>query len=82
MKCLVCSSLFPDYMENCLSQDVIDELEHHFRFCEKCRVCFSTYRLTVMLSSKVEQPAAVSPESVERLTSLLIQRFFNGARGA
>lgn len=35
-----------------------------------------------MLSSKVEQPAAVSPESVERLTSLLIQRFFNGARGA
>ncbi len=82
MKCMVCSSLFPDYLENTLSQDVIDELEHHFTFCDRCRICFSTYRLTVRLSRTVEEPCSVNPDSVRRLTSFLLDRFFNGAHGA
>jgi hypothetical protein len=69
-------------MENNLPQDVIDELDHHFTFSDRCKVCFSTYRLTVMLSRKVEQPSCVSPESVEKLTSMLMQRLFSSAPGA
>ena len=60
MKCIVCSSLFQDYLENTLSQDIIDELNEHFKFCEKCRICFSTYSLTVKLSRKIEPPSACS----------------------
>lgn len=82
MKCMVCSSLFPDYLEKTLPQEVIDELEHNFMFCDRCRVCFSTYNLTVRLSRRVEEPCSVSPDSIRRLTSLLLDRFFNGAQGA
>lgn len=78
MKCIVCSSLFQDYLENTLSQDIIDELDHHFQFCDKCRICFKTYSLTIKLSRKIEQPCCVSPESVDRLRTMLLERFFNG----
>jgi len=78
MKCIVCSSLFQDYLENTLSQDIIDELNDHFKFCEKCRICFSTYSLTVKLSRKIEPPCCVSPEVVDKLRTMLFDRFFNG----
>jgi len=78
MKCIVCSSLFQDYLENTLSQDIIDELNEHFKFCEKCRICFSTYSLTVKLSRKIEPPCCVSLEVVDKLRTMLFDRFFNG----
>lgn len=78
MKCIVCSSLFQDYLENTLSQDIIDELNEHFKFCEKCRICFSTYSLTVKLSRKIDPPCCVSPEAVDKLRIMLFDRFFNG----
>ncbi|HPI94142.1 MAG TPA: hypothetical protein PLT09_11310 [Deltaproteobacteria bacterium] len=78
MKCIICSSLFQDYLENTLSQDIIDELNEHFQFCDKCRVCFTTYSLTIKLSKRFEQPCCVSPESVDKLRTMLLERFFNG----
>ena len=36
MKCIICSSLFQDYLENTLSQDIIDEMNNNFQLCEKC----------------------------------------------
>lgn len=78
MKCIICSSLFQDYLENTLSQDIIDELNDHFKFCDKCRICFATYSLTIKLSRKIDPPCCVSPESVDKLRTMLLDRFFNG----
>ena len=78
MKCIVCSSLFQDYLENNLSQDVIDEMNANFKICEKCKICFKTYSLTIELSQKIKQPCCVSPEVVDKLRQMLIERFFTG----
>jgi predicted anti-sigma-YlaC factor YlaD len=75
MKCIICSSLFQDYLDNTLSQDVMDELDHHFQFCERCRTRFKTYSLTIRLSRTIEQPCCPRPEIVEKMRTLLIQRF-------
>lgn len=77
MKCMICSSLFQDYMDNTLSQDIMDELNSNFQLCEKCRICFKTYSLTVELSHKAKAPCCASPESVDRLRRILMERFFN-----
>jgi hypothetical protein len=77
MKCMICSSLFQDYLENTLSQDIIDEMNNNFQLCEKCKICFKTYSLTIRLSQKIEQPCCASPESVDKLRQLLIERFFS-----
>jgi hypothetical protein len=76
MKCIVCSSLFQDYLDNTLSQDIIDEMNSKFGFCEKCKICFKTYSLTIELSQKIKQPCCVSPEVVDKLRQMLIERFF------
>ncbi|HOS97172.1 MAG TPA: zf-HC2 domain-containing protein [Deltaproteobacteria bacterium] len=75
MKCIICSSLFQDYLDNTLSQDIMDELDHHFRICEKCCTCFKTYSLTIRLSRSIEQPCCPRPETIEKMRTLLIQRF-------
>ncbi len=77
MKCMICSSLFQDYLDNTLSQDVIDELNSNFQLCEKCRVCFRTYSLTIELSHKAKETGCASQESVDRLRRLLLERFFS-----
>jgi hypothetical protein len=76
MNCMICSSLFQEYMENTISQDLIDELKSKINECEKCRVCFKTYSLTIVLSRKAEQPCSLSPEMMTRLRAMLIERFF------
>jgi hypothetical protein len=76
MNCRICSSLFQEYLENTISQDLIDELKTQIELCDKCRVCFKTYTLTVQLSRKIEQPCCVSPEVIDRLRSMLLERFF------
>lgn len=76
MKCIVCSSLFQDYLDNTLSQDIIDEMNSKFGVCEKCKICFKTYSLTIELSHKMEQPCCVNPEVVDKLRQLLLERFF------
>ncbi len=77
MKCIICSSLFQDYLENTLSQDIIDEMNNNFQLCEKCKVCFKTYSLTIRLSQKIEQPCCVSPETMDKLRQMLIEKFFS-----
>lgn len=77
MKCMICSSLFQDYLEKTLSQDIIDELDHHFKLCEKCCTCFKTYTLTIRLSRTIDQPCCPSTEAVDRMKSMLIARFFS-----
>jgi len=77
MKCTICSSLFQDYLDNTLSQDIIDEMNHTFQLCEKCKICFKTYSLTIRLSQQVKQPCCVNPETVEKLRAILIERFFS-----
>lgn len=77
MKCNICSSLFQDYMDNTLSQDIIDELNNSFQVCEKCRVCFRTYSLTIQLSHQAKEQCCASPESVDKLRRMLIERFFS-----
>jgi hypothetical protein len=42
MNCRICSSLFQEYLENTISQDLIDELKIQIELCDKCRVCFKT----------------------------------------
>jgi len=76
MKCIICSSLFQDYMENTLSQDIIDEMNTNFKVFKKCKICFKTYSLTIELSQKIKQPCCVSPEVVDKLRQMLIERFF------
>jgi hypothetical protein len=76
MNCRICSSLFQEYLENTISQDLIDELKSKISECEKCRVCFKTYSLTIILSKKAEQPCSLSPEMMNKLRSMLIERFF------
>jgi hypothetical protein len=78
MKCIVCSSLFQDYLEKTLSQDIIDEMDTNFKGCEKCKICFRTYSLTIELSQKIKPPCCVNPEVVDRLRQMLIERFFTG----
>ncbi len=77
MKCRICSSLFQDYLENTLSQDIIDEMNNTFKDCEKCKICFKTYSLTIRLSQKAKEPCCVDQRTVERLRDLLLERFFS-----
>jgi hypothetical protein len=77
MKCMICSSLFQDYLDKTLSQDIMDEMNNNFKLCEKCRVCFKTYSLTIRLSRKIEEPCSVSSETVDRLRAMLLERFFS-----
>ncbi|MCE5274585.1 MAG: zf-HC2 domain-containing protein [Syntrophaceae bacterium] len=77
MNCRICSSLFQEYLENTISQDLMDELRSHIELCERCRVCFKTYSLTIQLSGRIEQPCCVSPEAMDRLKAMLLQRFFS-----
>jgi hypothetical protein len=77
MNCRICSSLFQDYLENTISQDLIDELRSQIDLCEKCRVCFKTYILTIQLSGKVDQPCCVRPEVMDRLRTMLLEKFFS-----
>ncbi len=76
MNCRICSSLFQQYLENTISQDLIDDLKNQNGECEKCRVCFKTYSLTIILSKKAEQPCCLSPEMMNRLRAMLLERFF------
>ncbi len=77
MNCRICSSLFQEYLENTISQDLIDELRSKIEQCEKCRVCFKTYMLTVQLSRKIEKPCCLSSEVMDRLRTMLIERFYS-----
>lgn len=79
MNCRICSSLFQEYLENTISQDLIDDLKNQISECEKCRVCFKTYSLTIILSKKAEQPCCLSPEMMNRLRAMLLARFFSKA---
>jgi predicted anti-sigma-YlaC factor YlaD len=75
MNCKICSALFQEYLENTLSEDLINELNNHLKVCEKCGIFFRTYSLTVTLSRQVEPPCCVSPEKIDRLMALLSERF-------
>ncbi|MGC9324411.1 MAG: anti-sigma factor family protein [Desulfomonilia bacterium] len=74
MNCKLCSRLFQEYLEDTLPEEVIQELKIHLEMCERCRVFYRTYSLTVSLSSRVEQPCCPSTEMMERLTTLLCER--------
>ena len=76
MNCKICSKLLAEYLDNNISEELMNDLNNHFKECERCRIFFRTYSLTVTLSRKVETPCCVSPEKIQRLTSLLYERLF------
>ncbi|MBN2297312.1 MAG: zf-HC2 domain-containing protein [Deltaproteobacteria bacterium] len=77
MNCRICSKLLQEYLENTISEELINDLNRHLQDCERCRIFFKTYSLTITLSRKVETPCCVSPEKIEHLTSLLYERLFS-----
>ncbi len=77
MNCKLCSALFQEYLENTLSEDLINELNNHMNHCERCGIFFRTYSLTVTLSRQVETPSCVSTEKIQRLTALLCERLLS-----
>ena len=77
MNCEICSKLLQEYLEDNISEELINELRNHIKECERCRIFFRTYSLTVTLSHQVETPCCVSPEKIKTLTSLLYERLFS-----
>jgi len=76
MNCRICSKLLQEYLEDSLSEELISDLNAHFKQCPHCAVFFRTYSLTVTLSQRVETPCCVSSEKIKALTSLLHERLF------
>lgn len=76
MNCRICSKLLQEYLDNTISEELIDDLRNHLNNCERCRIFFRTYSLTITLSRQVETPCCVSPEKIRHLTSLLCERLF------
>jgi predicted anti-sigma-YlaC factor YlaD len=77
MNCKICSKLLQEYLEDNISEDLMNELNNHLRECERCGIFFRTYSLTITLSRQTETPCCVSPEKIQRLTSLLYERLFS-----
>jgi len=76
MNCKICSTLFQEFLERSLCEELIAELDSHMQACGKCRASLRTYKLTILLSQKVDPPCCVKPEAVDRLKKILLQRFF------
>ncbi|HOO44986.1 MAG TPA: zf-HC2 domain-containing protein [Deltaproteobacteria bacterium] len=76
MNCRICARLLQEYLEDSLSEELINELNTHLKQCRRCEIFFRTYSLTVTLSQRVETPCCVSSEKIKELTSLLHERLF------
>ncbi|HQG32730.1 MAG TPA: hypothetical protein PLA83_12440 [Deltaproteobacteria bacterium] len=76
MNCKICSTLFQEFLEKSLCEELIAEMDDHMQACRKCRTSLRTYKLTIMLSQQADPPCCVRPETVDRLKKILLQRFF------
>lgn len=76
MNCKICSTLFQEFLEKSLCEELITELDAHMQTCRKCRISLRTYMLTITLSQKVDPPCCVKQEAVDKLKKILLQRFF------
>ncbi|HNY65757.1 MAG TPA: hypothetical protein PKM41_09965 [Deltaproteobacteria bacterium] len=77
MNCKICSALFQEFLEKSLCEELITELDHHLQTCGRCRASLRTYSLTISLSQKADPPCCVSPEKIDGLKKMLLDRFFS-----
>lgn len=77
MNCRICAELLQDYVDHSLTSELLEELADHIENCEHCRVIFHTYSLTVHLSHQAVPTHPVSPEMINRLTSLICEHLNN-----
>ena len=80
MKCKSCVDLLQEYQDGCLGANKCAEFEEHIAVCAKCRTLVKTYRLTVRLSARTKPLDDLTPEMLERLKNIVIDRFSTGRR--
>lgn len=78
MKCKSCVDLLQEYQDGCLGENKCAEFEEHIAVCAKCRTLAKTYRLTVRLSARTKPADDLTPEMLERLKTIVIDRFSAG----
>ncbi|MBN1635340.1 MAG: zf-HC2 domain-containing protein [Deltaproteobacteria bacterium] len=74
MNCKKCAAIMEDYLENNLPSEILIEVHQHLDSCDQCKIFFNTYRLTVTLSRKMQEPCCVAPDMMERLKAFLFER--------
>ena len=77
MNCKRYAALLHEFVDHTLPQEILDDITDHMETCEHCKVFFKTYSLTITLSRRAETPCRVTPEQIDRLKSLLINRLLD-----
>lgn len=77
MNCKHYASLLHEFVDHTLPQEILDDINAHLETCERCKVFFKTYSLTITLSRQAESTCCVTPEQIDRLKTLLINRLLD-----
>ncbi|MGW8143874.1 MAG: anti-sigma factor family protein [Anaerolineales bacterium] len=56
-----------DYIDGDLPQELCNEIEHHMKDCDNCRIVIDTLSKTVSLYQTTSDPAVVPEEVRQRL---------------
>lgn len=56
-----------DYIDGDLPQELCNEIEHHMKDCDNCRIVIDTLSKTVSLYQTTSDPAVVPDEVRQRL---------------
>jgi hypothetical protein len=71
MNCKRYIALLNEFVDCTLPQDILDDIRDHMESCERCKIFYKTYSLTITLSRKAETTCMITPEQIARLKDIL-----------